>query len=105
MIKNNNKNQLNYVISLTERFLDNTESIEEILEEWNEEWKHGVDDTFYEAFPYVLRLYEEFQHYFSDSDIREKDKSYDEYQINLIKELLIELQKYKEREYMLSLLL
>ena len=51
MIKNNNKNQLNYVISLTEKFLDNTESIEEILEEWDEEWKHGVDDTFYEAFP------------------------------------------------------
>ncbi len=64
MIKNNNT--LNYAIYLTEKFLDNTESIEEI----REEWKHSFDDTFYEAFPYAFRLYEEFKHYFSDSDIR-----------------------------------
>ena len=88
------KNNLNYAIYLAEEFLDNNASIEEILEEWN----HNFDDTFYKAVPYSFRLYEGFQHYYSDSDIREKEKSYEEYQINLIKEILIELKKYKERK-------
>ena len=66
------KNNLNYAIYLAEEFLDNNASIEEILEEWN----HNFDDTFYKAVPYSFRLYEGFQHYYSDSDIREKEKSY-----------------------------